>query len=78
MYFCTMRKPKACILDQIDAPLSTELSIGFTSTDGDDDPFAEIPAVLLDVPHEVFRGMGPGQPQAKVQTYWLARDWGEA
>jgi myo-inositol-1-phosphate synthase len=42
------------------------------------DPYAELPEVLLDVPHEVFRGMGAAVSCPRVETYWLARSWGDA
>lgn len=74
-----MRELKACILEQRNIDVRTELSIGFDIWQNTrEDRFAALPVLLMDVPHEVFRGMSPGQPQAQVQVFWLARDWGQA
>ncbi|MCA9552215.1 MAG: hypothetical protein KC933_19400 [Myxococcales bacterium] len=74
-----MSKVKACILDQRNSTHRTALSIGFEESSGPtEDLFAELPEVLLDVPHEVFRGMDTKRSRSRVEAYWLARSWGES
>jgi hypothetical protein len=74
-----VRKLKACILEQRNTTTRTALSIGFETRQAPKaDPYAELPEVLLDVPHEVFRGMGAAVSCPRVETYWLARSWGDA
>ncbi len=74
-----MRDLKACILEQRNADFRTELSIGFDIWKNTaEDRFADLPVLLMDVPHEVFRGMSRRESQSRVQVYWLARDWGQA
>ena len=70
---------QARILEQRNALFRTELSIGFTDgLNTEAAPFRDLPDLLLDVPHEVFRGMGRSEGACPVGTYWLVRGWGEA
>ena len=74
-----MRNLKASILSQRNEAQKTELGIGFGEQAISDGVFDDLPSVLLDVPHEVFRGMKDGsREKARVRTYWLAHDWGRA